>query len=289
MYRLHYILPLLAAFLLLPGCQTVGQADSDATLGVLTLNIYHDRADWPQRLELMVEEITALAPDVILLQEVLQNPELPNQAETLASRLGGYEVFFVSADSVGNPKRYGNAILSRLPVLQTNERRLQPHNDYRMAAHARVEWRGQPVDVYATHLHYGGEDPGPEAVETRGTQIRDLLDFVDATRAGDAVIVGGDFNTRPTSPDLQIIADRLRDAYVEHHPDAVADLPEHTTLNPTFFENLRRIDYLWYDPAGLTAVSAGIVLNEPNAAGVWPSDHFGIMGIFRRGGVEGRI
>lgn len=285
MSRLRYILPVLAALLLLTSCQSTGApgtSGSDATLGVLTLNIYHDRADWPQRLELMVEEITALAPDVILLQEVLQNPELPNQAETLASRLGGYEVFFVSADSVGNPKRYGNAILSRLPVLQTNERRLQPHNDYRMAAHARIEWRGEPVDVYATHLHYGGEDPGPEAVETRGTQIRDLLDFVDATRAGDAVVVGGDFNTRPDSPDLQLLAERLRDAYVVHHPDAEDDAPEHTTLNPTFFENLRRIDYLWYDPEGLTPISAEHVLNEPNADGVWPSDHFGVLGRFRR-------
>lgn len=251
-----------------------------ATLDVLTLNIYHDRADWPQRLELIVREISALTPDVILLQEVLQNPDLPNQAETLAARLGGYEVYFVSADSVANPKRYGNAILSRLPVLQVNERRLRPHNDYRMAAHARVELDGTPVDIYATHLHYGGESPGEEAVEIRGTQIADLLDFVDATRAGDAVIVGGDFNTRPDSPDLALFEGRLRDAYVAVHPEAAEDLPAHSTLNPAFFDDLRRIDYLWFDPNGLTPLSARLILNEPNDAGVWPSDHFGVLARF---------
>src|SRR5690606_37958557 len=51
---------------------------------LVTLNLYHDRDDWPRRRVQIVEELRRLRPDAIALQEVLQHEDLPNQAVWLA-------------------------------------------------------------------------------------------------------------------------------------------------------------------------------------------------------------
>jgi endonuclease/exonuclease/phosphatase (EEP) superfamily protein YafD len=55
------------------------------TLTVVTLNLWHDQRDWPKRLSAILAEMRRIRPDVLCLQEVLQHPELRNQAETSAT------------------------------------------------------------------------------------------------------------------------------------------------------------------------------------------------------------
>ncbi|HVK50304.1 MAG TPA: endonuclease/exonuclease/phosphatase family protein, partial [Pseudoxanthomonas sp.] len=45
-------------------------------LDVVTLNLWHDKQDWPRRQDLIVRELEQRKPDVVLLQEVLQDPGL---------------------------------------------------------------------------------------------------------------------------------------------------------------------------------------------------------------------
>src|SRR5262245_31251776 len=89
----------------------VASASTTDTLTVVTLNLWHDQHDWPKRLERIVRELRPMRLDVLCLQEVLQNPNLRNQAETLADSLGCH-VQFASVDGPERPKRYGNAILT---------------------------------------------------------------------------------------------------------------------------------------------------------------------------------
>ena len=100
------------------GCATLPPREG-RELKLVCFNIWHNQGDWPARRALLIEAIRAETPDVIALQEVLEDAAvgLPNQARTLADALGGYEMQFVSTDPEGAPRRYGNAILSRLPVL----------------------------------------------------------------------------------------------------------------------------------------------------------------------------
>src|SRR5689334_2368988 len=70
----------------------------DGDISVVTLNLWHDKADWPARQRIIVATLRALRPDVIVLQEVLQHATLPNQAMTLADALG-YEYRFASLDA----------------------------------------------------------------------------------------------------------------------------------------------------------------------------------------------
>ncbi len=260
--------------LLLTGCRP-SEPSTPAPgerFSVLTLNIWHDQEDWPARLDLIAERLRAMMPDVVCLQEVLQKPGLPNQARTLAERLG-YRYYFASVDGPERAKRYGNAILSRHPFVEENWKALRPHDDYRTAAHVRIRVDGYPIDVYNTHLHYGGEGGG-EAV--RRTQIRDLLAFVDSTRArGGAVLLAGDFNAPPDAPELRLLRGAFGDAYAALRPQEKADA---TTLNPHFGHTPRRIDYVFVErDTRLAPQHAEILFRKPTRDGVWASDHFGVL------------
>ena len=253
--------------------QSAYTADSSAVheLSVVTLNIWHDQQDWPARLNLIVEEMDSLRPDIILLQEVLQNPDLPNQAGTIAYRLGYEDYHFVSFDDENAPKRYGNAILSRYPIVERGMRKLEPHTDYRVAAYARLDVDGRPVSVYSTHLHHTAEGS-----EIRRTQINDFLRFVDDTRAGAPVIIGGDFNARADAPEMALISARYSDTFEWAARLAQEEPASVTTLNPATGHEPRRIDYI-YASAELEPVAADIVFDRPGPGDLWPSDHFGVL------------
>lgn len=259
-----------------------GIALRPVTLSVLSLNLWHDKGDWPRRRALIVAEIERLQPDVIALQEVLQREGLRNQAEDLAQALG-YQAQFVSVDPADAPRRYGNAILSRVPVSARDLRKLAPPGDYRTAAHARLRLGPQHrgVNLYATHLH---NEAGGAAI--RREQIASLLDFIDASAHGLPSVVAGDFNSDADSPELGALAARYRDAYAEANPRRLADLAASTTLNPAYLP-AQRIDHIFYDPAAFDLIEARIVLKR-SRDGVWASDHFGLLARLRLRG-EGAV
>lgn len=137
-----------AAAALLPAAACAPRATAPRKpLRVATFNIWHDAGNWPLRRKLLADALRAADADVIALQEVLQdsNKKLPNQAETIAAALGGYTVHFMSTSPEGAANRYGNAVLSRLPVSAVDTIKLEPLNDYRTAIRLRVDAHGRPV------------------------------------------------------------------------------------------------------------------------------------------------
>lgn len=249
------------------------------SLTVLSLNLWHDKTDWPKRRALIVAEIKRLQPDVIALQEVLQHEGLRNQAQDLADALG-YQAQFVSVDAADAPRRYGNAILTRVPVAASDMHKLVPLTDYRTAAHAllRIDAQHRGINVYATHLH---NDAG--GGEIRREQIASLLGFIDTTAQGLPTIIAGDFNSNADSPELRALATRYHDAYAQAHPRTARDIAASTTLNPAYLP-AQRIDHVFYDPAAFELIQSRIVLNR-SRDGVWASDHFGLLATLRlRGG-----
>lgn len=243
-------------------------ADTPA-LSVVTLNLWHDKGDWPRREVQIVAALQALRPDVIALQEVFQHEGLPNQAQTIADALG-YEVYFVSTDPVGKPQRYGNALLTRHRILERESKALQPLDDFRTAAHLRIAIGGRAVDVYATHLHHTGEGGA-----IRERQLRDLREFIAQTSDGAPVLIAGDFNAGVSQPEMGLLVTDYVDSYGSLHPDAVAG--GHTTLNPAYFKTGDRIDHVFAQRGRFTVEQARIILDHSDANGVWPSDHFGVQ------------
>lgn len=264
----------LLALLLLP-CVAVAVAGEKAApaqgreISLVTLNLYHDKAEWPKRLPMILAELKRLQPDVIALQEVLGHETLPNQAQTIADALG-YQYVFSSTDPSDSARRYGNALLTRHPILAQGWKKLEPLDDARTALHVRIAIGDREVNVYNTHLHW--TDQGGAI---RAQQVRGLLDFIAATNDGAPSLLAGDFNAVASAPELKALSARFIDAYGALHPGANADPKAHSTLNLAYFAP-KRIDHVFLQRDAFVPVEARIILNQPDKAGHWPSDHFGM-------------
>jgi beta-glucosidase len=246
-------------------------ASTGDTLTVVTLNLWNDQHDWPARLNVILAELRRLRPDVVCLQEVLQNPTLRNQAETLGDSLGCH-VQFASVDGPERPKRYGNAILTPHPVRVGEEVKLDPADDYRAAAHVRFDWRGRTVDAYSTHLHHTREGGA-----IRARQIRHLLAWVDSTRGDGAVVLGGDFNSQLGSPELGLVTRHYVDAFQSVHPHAGRE--ESATYNARFGVDPGAIDHVFVEKSArrLKPLTCEILFRVPGPDSVWASDHYGVL------------
>ncbi|WP_425519275.1 endonuclease/exonuclease/phosphatase family protein [Xanthomonas cannabis] len=237
---------------------------------LVTLNLHHDREDWPGRRAHIAKELRQLAPDVIALQEVIERRgSVENQATWLARKLG-YEVIFASVDPIGAPKRYGNALLSRRKVLASHQRLLQPLDDYRVAAHLQVDVDGQPVNVYVTHLNERADARG---TATRTRQVADLLEFIGSSSAQAPVVIAGDFNTAADALDLEALRKGYGDSYGSVHRNNAAEV---STLNLHVFDTPARIDHVFFQQNRLLAREARILFDTPYAEGRWASDHYGV-------------
>lgn len=243
-------------------CATIPDG-SPRPLKLVTFNIWHNQGDWAARQPLLIEAIRAAGPDVIALQEVLEdaNVGLPNQARTLADALGGYEMHFVSTDAEGAPRRYGNAILSRLPVLAHDSKKLEPLDDYRTAVRIRVDLGGRAIDIVDTHLAWQ-----EDAQAVRARQIGDLLDWLPSD--GTPLVVMGDFNAVQEDAGLDVLTG----------PRFFSALPRGavpTTLNPAKGHPNRVIDHIFAEAAHFAPGSWSLLGDRP-VNGEYPSDHFGV-------------
>lgn len=240
-------------------------------LVVATFNIWHDAGgNWPTRLGLLTEVLRTVDADVVGLQEVLENSAkgLPNQAQTIARALGYPQVHFVAVEPEGAPKRYGNAILTRLPVIEVARRKLQPLFDSRTAIRVRVQAEGGPVDIVNTHLAWQA-DAGP----VRAQQLADLVSWLP--QDGVPLIAMGDFNAPLDDPGLGAM----------QPPRFESALPRdaaETTLNPARGHAPRVIDHIFVEQAAYSVGEAWVIGDTP-VGDEYPSDHFGVAArLFRR-------
>lgn len=252
-----------------------GSEAQSSEISVLSYNIETDDGDWPGRFAYILEEIREKEIDVIGLQEVIQRPNLDNQAMQMADSLG-YYYYFDSVDDENSAQRFGNAIVSRYPIEKTHFRALKPLNRYRKALHAELIVNGHTVDIYNTHLHHKMLDH-----DIRKEQIHDLIDFIEETRTGGISFLTGDFNANPDWEEMALIYEHFTDVYPLFHQNHLD--PEHGTLNPRMGHQMRRIDYVFFQNNGLDNLrvrSAEIILDKVHSNPQMESDHFGVLAQF---------
>lgn len=251
------------------------QAAQSVPFSIMTYNIWFDSQNWPARFAHMLSEIRQANPDVICLQEVIQRPNLPNQAASMADSLG-YHYVFTSRDAEGAATRFGNAILSRYPIEATNAMDLSPLNDFRTAIHAQILVEGNVVDIYNTHLHNTGVGS-----DIRTEQIEDLKSFIAQTQTGRLTFLCGDFNADPDWDEMELVYDQFIDVYPLFHPDHMGS--GHGTLNTGAGQQERRIDYIFFSKQSLELLQpldAEIFLDQPTSTGIFGSDHFAVRASF---------
>ena len=196
-------------------------------LRVVTYNIRHglgldDRVD----LERVGRVISELEADLVGLQEVdrgWRRSGNMDQARYLAEILDMNHVF-APAISRGTAQ-YGNAILSRYPIVFWEYFPLESRWEPRVLVRAVIETGGIRLNFYTTHLGLWRRE--------RMRHINDvLLPVISRERR---VILTGDFNCGPDSPEMRKLTGVLRDA---SPPEGQYTFP---SAGPT-----KRIDYVLY-------------------------------------------
>ena len=130
--------------------------------------------------------------DVVGLQEVDMNCNRSGSIDTvkLLSEYTGYKYycFFKAIDF--DSGEYGNAVLSKYPILSTESLPLETGgHEGRVLGHARIDANGRTVNFFVTHLSY-------ESDEIRAAQFVKLHDVASKY---DNVIITGDFNVSSLS------------------------------------------------------------------------------------------
>ena len=259
---------------------------------VLTLNIWQEQGPWAERIELCGRRLQQLAPDIICLQEVRQVPEkIPNQAATLAEKLGMHHVYETAQPWGGGDE--GLAILSRFPIVESDCREL-PYfegRSRRVCLGAALQSPGGPVWVFTTHLAFRLEDG-----LLREQQIVAASAFVEAHRNEQASMLCGDFNATPDSDEMRYLrglatlqADSgpkrtyYQDAFAVCNPTVAGHT--WTAENPytdqlSWFPS-RRLDYILVTPQRSNGVGrihkSRVVCTEADERGVRCSDHYGVL------------
>ncbi len=244
-----------------------------------TLNTWKNEGDLRRRLPAMVSGLRALAPDVVLLQEVFR-AEAPawHTAQALAEPLGLSWVYAPARrkrrdwDGSTLMCESGLALLWR-GTIAASERLPLPgpgEGEERIALLAAGEIRGLRVQVGNVHLsHLRGDDAG------RRAQLAAVLAYAGWQKEADLRVIGGDCNA---TMDLPVFVPpvpgpwRLHDVFAGRPP-----CPPTFPLPPERGRRGRTIDFLFAltGPDGVPprVEHAGLALAEPDEGGHWPSDH----------------
>lgn len=258
------------------------------TLKVVTLNLWGEQPPLARRMQVAVEGLRALQPDVIGLQEVRQVPGVvDNQAETLARALEMHHYFEPATPWGGGDE--GLALLSRHPISGRRVHAL-PHavpTERRLLVGAVLETPDGPVEVYTTHLNYRLNDGGK-----REDQIVAVDDHIGGTPSELPKVLMGDFNATPDSDEIRFLrgahssAGRRtfwQDAWERRH--GRADGFTWARSNPytarlRWLERDRRLDYIFVSPMKRdgrgVVLDCRIVLDRAAPDGTYASDHYAL-------------
>ncbi|MEX0868129.1 MAG: endonuclease/exonuclease/phosphatase family protein, partial [Nitriliruptoraceae bacterium] len=207
----------------------------DGTLRVAVINIRMG-FDLAGRLgvDQLADELAALAPDLVVLNEVDRGWLTTGSRDTLRivqRALGHDAIFAPAADDV-----WGNALLTRYPWEEVDRSRLPQGRDAMPRGQFSVLLTTElgSVAVIGTHLSHV-DDRG----DTRVPQARAVAATV-ARYAGRGIptIVAGDFNAPPGSVELNAFGDFVVNTFDTGHPTWPSDDPEvqidHVLVSPSF-------------------------------------------------------
>jgi len=237
-----------------------GKIESPARVAVLTYNIYHgEDANGGSNLDAVAGIINSLEPDLVALQEVdnktARAKGLDLTAE-LSRRTGMQGVFGKAMDYDGGG--YGEAVLSRYPVIETKNNPL-PHSvkaEPRAALEVHIELPGGVKMAFiGTHLDHQ-RDQSNRMMQTK--RIMELYENYDLP-----IVLAGDLNAAPGSDPINLLR--------RQWSDAARDDPR-----PTFpsVKPARKIDYIMYKPKGQWKVVDVRVIDEKVA-----SDHCPVFAV----------
>jgi endonuclease/exonuclease/phosphatase family metal-dependent hydrolase len=213
--------------------------------------------------KLNIEEIARVIennrPDIVALQEVSRGWVVNggvDMLEWLSKRLNMPYVFEPTADPF-----WGNAILSRYPILAYSKEDLTPPN--LLVHHGFVTalidiGNGENLKVITTDLQDVTED-----VEIRQSQSRTITNFLKSMD-DKRIVIMGDMNAQPNGPEILM----FRQANLT---DVGERIKPHLTYTFASDNPNKRIDYIWISP-DLQAQDVSVPLSTA-------SDHLPVVAV----------
>lgn len=296
-----YTLPWLATILLLwtPAVFAEETRQDPSALRVLTYNLLHD-GPWSgffengtnleARLDMTIQELQRLQPDVIALQEASDSRKHGNVPQRIADALG-YQMVFEPATQhifgIGLLDRLitsaigfkeGPAIISRYPIVASEVYdlpRCQRRMDPRILLRAEIKAPDGPVHVFSAHTSKGDE-----------CQLQRVGELFREHRGTGRAILMGDLNTGEQSSVLAQWQDEpgFIDVFRVANPGVSGG---------TVWQNIhvewptadRRVDFIFLvdgkNGKGPVVRSSRLAFDQPgrlpNGDTLWPSDHRGVL------------
>jgi endonuclease/exonuclease/phosphatase family metal-dependent hydrolase len=181
---------------------------------LITFNTHHGVGDDGRHdLPRLAKVLAAADADVICLQEVDRHfggrSEDVDQALLLSRALDMQLAWGPAIDEPRGDERtmrrqYGNALLSRLPLLVSDVHPLPGDGEPRSALRTMLELDGGTLWVTTTHL-------STRSVEERAAQVKTIAGLHTDTMAAGVLV--GDFNAEPDAPELAVLRERFGDAW----------------------------------------------------------------------------
>ena len=261
------------------------------TFRAATLNIWSRFGPWEERLVAIREGLRTLAPDIIGMQEVLRFDGM-DQAALVSQGLGYHVAWGRASDNHGFP--VGNAILSRWPILRSETIALPNGgtDEDRSLVFAELGSPYGKIPFFVTHLnwkfHHG---------HVRQLQVRAIAEHVARLAPLDAFppVVVGDFNAEPDSDEMRYMRGLtslggpcvyFADSFGVAGDGAGITFSKKNPFAEPLREPERRIDYVYVrgpdDSQRGEPTEARVCFDEPHA-GVFPSDHFGVVATITAG------
>jgi endonuclease/exonuclease/phosphatase family metal-dependent hydrolase len=261
---------------------------------VMTWNLWWRFGPWEARQPAILETIRRVDPDVVCLQEVWESRDGQSQPRDLAGALGFQ---YVAAAGLGldiAEESFGNAILSRWPIVGGKARGLpapEGLDEMRSVLRADIDGPNGPVQVFCTHLNWRLDQS-----HVRQQQITSIGDVVMASADERTYppILCGDFNADPDSDEIRMLTGRsdppvpklvFHDAWemAGQASDSSATGATWTNDNPYARLDLepdRRIDFVfvgWPKAGGAGHVTRCTVEGLEPVDGVVGSDHLALL------------
>ena len=299
--RISSTLPWLAAILLCwaPVTHADETRRESPALRVLTYNLLHD-GGWSgffesgthlaERLDMTIQELQRLQPDVIALQEASDSRKHGNVPQRIADALG-YQLVFAPATEhifgIGFVDRLitsaigfkeGPAILSRYPIVASEVYdlpRCQRRMDPRILLRAEIKTPNGPVQAFSAHTSKGDE-----------CQLQRVGELFREHRGTGRAVLMGDLNTGEQSA---VLTEWQKEwGFID-----VFRVANPGVSGATVWQNIdvewptadRRVDFIFLldgSNNGASVVrSSRLIFDQPgrlpNGDALWPSDHRGVF------------
>jgi endonuclease/exonuclease/phosphatase family metal-dependent hydrolase len=239
---------------------------------VATLNLLNRMGQWEKRFPLVVEQLAALAPDIIGLQEVDLGIDQGMQISRAVNKTLGdrphYRIKHATSPGV-RAAVFGIGTLARVECLEHEILDLMTFD--RIAQRMVYAVEGERFALVNTHLHHP-----VEAAPERVAQAEYLLAWLDRQEPLPTVL-SGDFNAYEGEETVSLLKSRFRSAHEAIHgrePDKTWPTPVNTWDNSP----AGTLDYIYVSPE-FRVLDAGLAFHTPSPddQNLYPSDHLGLF------------